>query len=324
MTKDQKSPHPEANFLQTPAWAKANEALGHTALLKDFGGGDRALMLIKNAKRGRYLEIPGGPLLNWDEPSKVATAFSQIQALAKEHRCVFVRFRPQLENTPENLAKMAKIGARPAPFHLHAEHTVIIDLKKSEADLLADLRRQTRYEVRKAERLGLKVKKGHSAELFDQFYEVQQQTAARQHFIPPSKKALHAYRTAFGADAEIYTVSEKEAGLITMGLFLKSGAEVDYFEGASTPLGRKYPGAYLMLWQAIKDAKQQGYQRLNLWGIAPEGAKNHRYSGVTTFKKGFGGAVVEYLPAHDIIINKVKYAPAYLLETLRKKRRHLS
>ena len=69
--------------------------------------------------------------------------------------------------------------------------------------------------------------------------------------------------------------------------------------------------------------KEKDLKRLNLWGIAPEGQPNHRYAGVTTFKTGFGGEIVEFVPAHDLIVNKIKYLPNLIVETARRKKRHL-
>ena len=83
------------------------------------------------------------------------------------------------------------------------------------------------------------------------------------------------------------------------------------------------PGAYALLWQAMHDLKKAGYQRFNLWGIAPAGQPNHRYAGVTTFKTGFGGDIVEYVPAHDMIISRIKYIKNWAVETARKKKRRL-
>lgn len=337
------STHPEANFLQSPEWAKVNQKIGHKVIVRAFARNGLALMIVKNARRGRYLEIPGGPLLNWDDRSLVKAAFAEIRQVANENHCVFIRFRPQLLNRPNNLALLPS-DARLAPFHLHADHTVIIDLSKSEDDLLAAMRRQTRYEVRQSIKKGLVVEKGNSRELFELFHRVQVDTAARQHFIPPKLSDLLAYREAFGDSATIYYVYKPEAepaakqppsktkqevfrrpnNLVALGLIIANGNEADYFEAASTELNRKLPGAYALQWQAIQDLKKQGIERYNLWGIAPPGQPHHRYAGVTTFKTGFGGQVTEYIPAHDIIISKPKYLRTYLIETIRKKRRHLS
>ena len=165
--------YPEANFLQSEVWAKMNEKIGHKVILKEFEPSGIALMIVKNAKRGRYLEIPGGPLLDWKDKKAVKNAFETIKQIAKAEKCAFVRLRPQLFKTPENMKILAGVGAKVAPMHLHAEHTVMIDLSKSEDDLLADMRRQTRYEVRRSAKLGIIVESSNSKEIFEEFQKVQ-------------------------------------------------------------------------------------------------------------------------------------------------------
>ncbi|MBQ2638289.1 peptidoglycan bridge formation glycyltransferase FemA/FemB family protein [Candidatus Saccharibacteria bacterium] len=320
--------HPEANFLQSPLWAEANRLVGHRLFVRTFDGQALCLGLIKDARRGRYLEIPGGPLLDWANPTLLQTVFAEILTEAKKSGCVFVRFRPQLENTPENQALLAPLKTsfdlRPAPMHLHAQNTVILDLQKSEDELLMAMRRQTRYEVRRGEKLGLKILEDHSEAAFKEFRSVQLATAKRQNFIPPSLKELLAERTAFSPDhLKLYKVLSPDDQPVAYGLILIYGHEAAYFEAASTDLNRKLPGSTALLWRAIKDLKTMHIDRFNLWGIAPPGVEHHRYSGVTTFKTGFGGRVVEFIPAQDLVINKLRYKLDELVETARKKKRNL-
>lgn len=329
-----------ANFLQSPEWGEVNRKVGHQVLFECLSGSalksrkenqkaktpkscPKTLMIVKSAKRGRYLEIPGGPQLNWDDPAEVKTAFSKIAAIAKKHHCVFVRVRPQLLNTPENVAVLRESGLKKAPMHLHAEHTVILDLSKSEDDLLKDMRRQTRYEVRQAAKKGIVVESFSDEAIFREFHAVQTQTAKKQHFVPPSLKTLLAEHEAFLDHAKIYVAKTTAGEPIAYGLILISKTEAEYFEAASTDLNRKLPGAYALQWQVIQDLKKQGIKRYNLWGIAPPGVKHHRYSGVTTFKTGFGGEIVEFVPAHDLVIKKGRYHITKTIELIRKKRRHL-
>ena len=204
-----------------------------------------------------------------------------------------------------------------------AEHTVIIKLDAGEDELLANMRRQTRYEVRRADKLGIKVTSGNSEDLFKEFQKVQAETAKRQGFVPPSLKTLMAEREAFGNNAKIYVAETAEGEKIAYGLIICDGLEGDYYEAASTELNRKLPGAYALLWQVMRDLKAEGYERFNLWGIAPPGQPNHRYAGVTTFKTGFGGEIIEFVPAHDLVISKIGYMKDLIVETARKKRRHL-
>lgn len=321
---------PEANFLQSPLWAEANRLEGHKLVVRTFE--DKALVLgiVKDARRGRYLEIPGGPLVDWHDKAEVKKVFEEVLGIAREEKCVFVRFRPQLEKTPENekLVKSLKdikgLDLRPAPMHLHAQNTVILDLTKTEEELLMGMRRQTRYEVRRSEKLGLQVKEDSSESAFREFHQVQAETAKRQNFIPPSLKELLAEREAFSPDhLKLYKVETADGEAVAYGLILIYGREAEYFEAASTDLNRKLPGAYALLWQAVRDLKQAGLERFNLWGIAPPGAEHHRYSGVTTFKTGFGGEVVEFIPAQDIVINKMRYRLDEIVENARKKKRNL-
>ncbi|MBR2836986.1 peptidoglycan bridge formation glycyltransferase FemA/FemB family protein [Candidatus Saccharibacteria bacterium] len=314
--------YPEANFLQSPEYGRMNELLGAKVVTEEFGGAGYALMIVRDAKRGRYLEIPCGPLADWSDAAAVRGVFAKIAEVGRREKCVFVRVRPQLVATSENLAILTGLGLRRAPMHLAAEHTVMIDLRLSEEELMAKMRRQTRYEVRRADKLGVVVTRGNDEELFREFHAVQAETAKRQNFVPPSLKTLLAEREAFGENIWIY-VARAEGEPVAYGLIIASGREADYYEAASTELNRKLPGAYALLWQATQDLKVAGYERFNLWGIAPPGQPNHRYAGVTTFKTGFPGEIMEFVPAQDLVLSRMGYLKDKVVETARKKRRHL-
>ena len=315
--------YPEANFLQSPEYGKMNEILGSKVFTRDFDGEAWALMIVRDAKRGRYLEIPCGPLMNWSNKTLREKVIKEVAVVAREQKCVFVRMRPQLVMSEENLQILEGMGFKKSPMHLAAEHTVMIDLSKTEEELLSNMRRQTRYEVRRAEKVGISVVRDDSEAIFKEFQACQAETAKRQNFVPPSIKTLLAEREAFNDNATIYKAISAEGEPVAYGLIIGSGREADYYEAASTLLNRKLPGAYALLWQAMKDLRAAGYERFNLWGIAPAGQPNHRYAGVTTFKTGFGGEVVEFVPAHDLVMSKIKYLENLTVETFRKKRRHL-
>ena len=315
--------YPEANFLQSPEYGRMNEILGEKVICDNFGGKAWALMIVRNAKRGRYLEIPCGPLLDWKDAGLVGEVFERVREVARQEKCVFVRTRPQLLASAENMELLAGLGLVKSPMHLAAEHTVMIDLGLSEEELLAGMRRQTRYEVRRAAKFGITVTRDNSEELFREFHRVQLETAKRQGFVPPSLKVLMAEREAFFDKIWIYVARTDKQEPIAYGLVIHDGYEGDYYEAASTELNRKLPGAYALLWQAMRDLKAEGVARFNLWGIAPAGQPGHRYAGVTTFKTGFGGEIVEYVPAHDMVISKVGYLKDLVVEKARKKRRHL-
>ena len=315
--------YPETNFLQSPAWAKVNELTGSKVITEDFGGKGYALLIVRDAKRGRYLEVPCGPLLDWQSEATAKVILARIREIAKENHCVFVRIRPQLERTPENLKLLKTLGLRPSPMHLAAEHTVMIDLTKTEEELLADMRRQTRYEVKRAEKQEIVVRTNNSEKIFREFHTVQAETAKRKGFIPPSLDMLLAEHRGLGDHATINIASTAEKAPIAYGLIVTCGKEADYYEAASTELNYRLPGAYALIWQVMRDMKTAGFERLNLWGIAPPNQPHHRYAGVTTFKTGFGGVKYEFVPAHDLVISKPKYLQNLVVETARRKKRQL-
>ena len=138
------NPEDMANFLQSAEWAKMNARIGHKVIEREYGINTKVYMFVKDAKRGRYLEIPGGPLIDWSDKKTVTKVFDDIKKIAKDEGCVFVRLRPQLFDTPENREILKAEGCRIAPMHLAAEHTVIIDLDKDEETLLANMRSEER------------------------------------------------------------------------------------------------------------------------------------------------------------------------------------
>ena len=319
--------HPEANFLQTSTWGKVYEKDGKKVFYLGLFEGKKligsSVVILKPAKRGRYLEIPGGPLLDWDGDIKALRFFlKEIAKLAEREKCVFVRMRPNIPDTEQHRKLAERLKLVKSPMHLHAEHTVMLDITKSEEELMTEMRRQTRYEVRRAQKLGIKVSYETSEKAFNDFYDLQLETAERQGFIPSTRHLIMAQHEVFGEKARIYTAM-LDGKVLAKGEILLQAPEAIYHEAASTLDGRKLPGAYALQWQIIQDAKALGLKRYNLFGIAPPNSPHHRYAGVTTFKTGFGGEQLAYLSAHDLVIKPFHYRLVHALETIRKKKRHL-
>jgi lipid II:glycine glycyltransferase (peptidoglycan interpeptide bridge formation enzyme) len=85
----------------------------------------------------------------------------------------------------------------------------------------------------------------------------------------------------------------------------------------SASIEQKIPVNYLLQWEIIKEAKKRGKKIYNMWGICPEDKRRHPWKGLTLFKKGFGGRIVEYLHAQDYPLSSF-YCTTYIIECLRK------
>ncbi|MBM3210531.1 aminoacyltransferase, partial [Candidatus Saccharibacteria bacterium] len=245
----------EANFLQSWQWGEVNERAGHVVIREVYLSSQANSVatvgwmgFVKNARRGRYLEVPGGPLLDWTDQVQVSEVLERIKKVARQHGCVFVRLRPQAESNKSIEASLSRCGARKAPMHLHAEHTNVMSLTPTEDELLAAMRRQTRYEIRRASKRGVRVEAVTANEAIDEFYTLQADTARRQGFVPPSKSFLAYQAAGFKKQLVLYR-AYKDKQLLNAALVINDGREAVYHEAASTEAARREPGAYALVWQ---------------------------------------------------------------------------
>ncbi len=318
----------QVNFLHSWNWGEVHRLLRRKIFR--FGFYERGILkgiclLIKQeAARGRYLECPGGPIINWQKKNYQIAFLNLIKNLGNKENCLFIRARPQLLNNLDNQQKFKNLGFLKSPMHLHAQDTWVLGLNKDELLILKEMRKTTRYLIRKAIRDGVKIVKSERIKNLEILDRLQKETAKRHHFVPFPLKFFKAHFQAFIKDKQIVffkAVWHKKVLACALIIFYQRRAVYHY--AASSLVAPKIPAAYLLQWEAIKEAKRRGCQIYDFWGIAPEAsAKNHRFAGVTFFKKGFGGYPVSYLPAQDLPL-KWYYWFVYFFEILRKKWRHL-
>lgn len=316
----------EANFLQSWYWGEFHKNLGQDIIRTGFYKNNKLigvmLSIVEDAKRGRHLIIPGGPIIDWKDEEIVNAFVREIKKIAYLNDCAFIRIRPQLlsDDFSKNLFK--DLGFSQAPMHLHAQLTSQIDITKTEDEILANMRKNTRYEIRKAEKENIKITTSVDPKDIRKFYNLQVETSVRQKFVPFSYDYLHEQFKVFAENNFTLLYSAYHGTtLLAQAFIIFYGNEAVYHYGTGTEEGRRYPGAYLIQWEAIREAKKRGLKRYNLWGVANN--PKHRFYGLSIFKRGFGGEDVEYLPAQDLVINYPKYIINLAIEKLRKLRRRV-
>lgn len=313
-----------SNFLQSWNWGEFHQALGKDIRRVGFYDGKKLLgvmlAVVEKARRATYLTVPGGPLIDWNNKALVKTFKQSLQDIGTEFGCSFVRTRPQLLETDKNAALFNKLGFKNAPMHLNAELTRQLDLTKPGEQLWQDMRKTTRNEIKQAMKLEIEITQSTNLKDIDSFYNLQIETAKRQGFVGFSKAYLKEHFRIFLKDNQVilYTASLGKKKL-AQAFVIFYAKEAAYHFGASTSWGRKYPGAYLIQWEAIKEAQRRGLLRYNFWGVAPEGETNHRFHGVSVFKRGFGGEDIAYMHARDLVLNPLCYRLNWLIETARKR-----
>jgi lipid II:glycine glycyltransferase (peptidoglycan interpeptide bridge formation enzyme) len=321
---------PEANFLQSWNWGEFHESLGKTVirlLFVDSYSSQKVVALaqivVEHAKRGNYITLAGGPIMDWSNKELFDFVFKNIKLIAKKQKVDFIRFRPQ-ELESSSLQKLVKnIGAKPSQMHLTADLTLQLDLTQTEDELLSKMRKNHRSSIKKCDKLGIIVKQTSDPAEIKSFYDNQLAIAQRHGFVPFGYDFLHKQFKSFVQDDQVLLFhSFYEGKLLASAFIIFYNDEAVYHYGISTDENRKLPGSYSCQWAAIKAARARGCRKYNFWGIAPENEKGHRFAGVTMFKTGFGGEHVEYLHAHDIPIS-FKYYLIAGFEFLRKKIRRL-
>ena len=318
----------EANFLQSWDFYEFHRARGKK-VIRRLVYNDETIVgayagVVETAKRGKYLAIAGGPLIDWHDTKIVKAVFDDIRKQGEESGCVFVRVRPQLELSDKSLALMQKLGLRRAPMYLSVEYAGILDLKKDEAEILAGASQGFRRKLRKAEKNDILISAETSEQAINEFCKLEKLHAERQRYVAFSESFLKNQFEAFreGNEVLIYT-AKKDGEILAQNFMIFYGPEASYQYSVSYELGTKYSAAPLLHMAAMEEARKRGCIRYNLWGIVGLEEKSHRFYGVSEFKRSFGCEELKYTPAHDLILKPLKYKLTKMVETARKKKRHV-
>lgn len=314
------------SFLQSFNWGKVYEAENEKVFRLGVFEGETIVavaQLIKiSARRGNFLLCPHGPLVK--EGTEVEKMISMITDKAIEignnENCSFLRFCPTLEDTQENNALFKKLGFWPAPIHVHPELAWILDLGPSEVELLQNMRKTTRYLIRKSEKDGIIITLSSNPEDMQKFWPVYEATAKRQGFVSFGREYLTKEFEIFSKDGNaLFFFGEFQGEIISVALIIFYAGSGFYHHSGSYQRD-KVNASYLLQWHVILEAKKRGCRYYNFWGVSPEDQPKHPWAGLSLFKRGFSGSEEAYLHAQDKPLNK-KYLLNYYIEKYRARKR---
>ncbi|MBI3442367.1 MAG: peptidoglycan bridge formation glycyltransferase FemA/FemB family protein [Candidatus Sungbacteria bacterium] len=316
------------NFLHSWNWGEFNRDMGNKIFrfgVSDENGDLAAVFLVVKivARRGSFLFVPQGPVTH-DFNSEILEAVAgHLKQLAGTEKCGFIRVSPIVTNHPDNALLFQEAGFRKAPIHMHAELMWMLDIAQTEEKILKDMRKTTRYSIKKAEREGVKIIKSWRPDDVAVFRGLYQGTARRHHFTAFSDEYLQKEFEAFRADDQLLIfLAEYRETIIAGAMIVFYGGSAFYHHGATSSAHPEIPASYLLQWEAIQEAKARGCALYNFWGIVDKEKTNHPWAGLTLFKKGFGGFAQEYLPAQDLPLTS-RYWLSFLVEKIRRARRRL-
>lgn len=198
------------------------------------------------------------------------------------------------------------------------DNTILVDLSKSEAELLANMHEKARYNIRLAQRKGVKVREVTAdRQAFEKFLELLKETTRRDGITSWEDKRFWKFRERFMKTRDedpraILLVGEYQSQILAAAIVMFFGDAATYLYAASSGEDRTTNVPSLVLWEAIKTAKQTAKRWYDMWGVAPENEDNHPWAGITRFKSryvrlGVTGKKVTNIGTRDLVLDKKFY-----------------
>lgn len=307
---------PNPQLLQSWAWGEFKSRHGWRARRLSWetpGGPAAAQVLTRTALRAlKVLYVPRGPLLDWASEAARTETLSELEDLARRERAILIKIDPDVavargaagaeQPQPVGQAVEAALRARgwvfsPAPVQFR--NTAALDLRRTEADLLAGMKPKTRYNLRLAERKGVRVRPGGPDDL-DLLYEMYAETGARDGFvIRPRAYYQDAWGSFMRAGLAQPFIAEVEQAPVAALVAFRFGRTAWYMYGMSRAVHREKMPNHLLQWRAIQWARERGCETYDFWGAPDELVETDRLWGVWKFKEGFGGEFARGLGAWD-------------------------
>lgn len=314
-------------FLNSWNWGNFYNSLGNKIWRfgifqeKDLIG--TFLVIKKEATRGNHLFIPYGPTLKEDillpKDLIIDLVKKEMSTLALSENCFYLKIAPAWDDTKENRELLERRGFWQAPMFVHPEITWILDISKDLDKIFAQMRKTTRYMIRQAQKAEVEIIKSTDPSDIKKYNELYLSTVARHDFVPFSEEYLEKELKAFAPDAQALIFFAKYQNKIISGAIVIFWQGVAYYhQGASdNTLYSKIGASYLLQYAIIKEAKARNCQSYNFWGIVPgikseddlnnPVIKTHPWYGLSLFKMGFGGKIVNYLPTYNLPVKIVSY-----------------
>src|SRR3989344_9347118 len=254
-----------ATFLHSWAWGQVQKRTGEGVRYLAIQDGDKqigaALVILVKARRGWHYLIPHGPLCLSNENNReaVLAVVRYLREKAAHDRAVCVRIAPLWEDTPASRETFAALGFRPAPLHVHAELTWVLDIEASEDELLAGMRKTTRHAIKKAQKSGTVAEIITPLAALERFLPIYHATRARHQFVPFSRSFLNAQLEEFNQRGQLFlSIARYQDKDIAAAICVHYGDTVFYHHGASLLANGTPPASHLVQWAAIVEAKRRG------------------------------------------------------------------
>lgn len=310
-------------FFQSWNWGEIQSALGHTIWRIGLFDSKKllgvCLIVEVKAKRGQYLYLRHGPVLQVFSETSLDAFLSFTRDLAKKVGASFIRVSrfPKTESSQKFFTSHHFIQS--ALQITDAEYCWVLNITSSEEELLKNMRKSHRYLIKKSQASGITIIKTKNIDDIHKFLPLYKELSQRKHFVA-HKGVTEEFETFAKDNEEVLFLAEYEKKIIAGALIAFVGNSAIYRHSASDDQYKHLPASYLIQWEAIKEAKKRGKSIYNFWGIAPPNSKNHPWQGLTSFKVGFYGEYEYFLPVLDLPLT-IQYWKSYIIDWISAKKK---
>ena len=301
MTKTDMTGHP----LQSPAWGDFRKAMG-----------------IDVVRLNNWLiTFHKIPLIPWTigyfpkGPKPSQKMIELLLDLGRKKRAIFIQLEPNA--VVHFKFQISNFKLKPSHHPLFTKYTFVLDLTKSEEELLKTMHPKTRYNIKVAQKHGVIVKEDNTA--FEAYLTLTQETTARQGFYAHNEtyhrtmwKIMHE-----AGIAHLFTASYQETILSAWIVFVYNDT-VYYPYGSSSRQHREVMAPTLLLWEIVRWAKKKGLKVFDLWGaLGPNPDPRDHWFGFHRFKQGFNPKLIEFVGSYDLVIHPWLYRLYTIVDTVR-------
>lgn len=296
------------HFLQTPQWGDVKSRYGwnslRVAMYLDSKLLSVALILIKTIPiiKTKYIYCPRGPIFDTRDPAEVDSILKTLKYIAKENNAVSIKIDSEL-GLDDNLWKEALLSNKwRKGSEIQFRNTAIVDLTEGEDDLLINMKKKGRYNIKIASKKGVEIRYCENGKL-DNFFQQYTDTGIRNNFITRSKEYyMDVAKTFINSGIGNLFTAYHEGELLAAAFVVTLKHTAWYFYGSSSNNKRNLMPTYLLHWEIIKWLKKSDIERYDMWGAPEILSKEDSMYGVYKFKENLGASFTEQAGAYDLIL----------------------
>ena len=253
-----------------------------------------------------------------------AEILDELCRIGHQQRCVFIQLEPNIQKATDNW-QLISSNLFPSAHPLFTKYTFILDLTKSEDELLKAMHPKTRYNIKVAHKHEVEVVEDNSPEAFERYWRLMEETTKRQWFYAHTKRyhqlqwQLFSHQTnQFNHLSSHLFTAHYQGKILTTMLFFVFGDTLYYPYGASSSDHRNVMHSTLTMWEAIRFGQKLGLKRLDMWGaLGTDPDPKDPWFGFHDFKKKYGPEHIAFVGSYDLIIKPSLYKVYTVADKLR-------